>query len=73
MDITLLIPLQQMAYLPFCATIITLTVVERRNPILTEPSADTVLLVSYIPNSWIAWGTNNLRCCSCLPLQNPCS
>ncbi|KAG9949567.1 hypothetical protein KCU85_g4286, partial [Aureobasidium melanogenum] len=51
MDITLLIPLQQMAYLPFCATIITLTVVERRNPILTEPSADTVLLLLAIAES----------------------
>lgn len=46
MNIPLLTSLGQMFYLPFCAVIIILTVVERRNPILTEPSADMVLLVS---------------------------
>lgn len=50
MNIPLLNSLQQMAYLPFCATILALTVVERRNAVLTESSADIVLLVSYIPD-----------------------
>lgn len=47
MVIALLITLQQLVYLPFCAVIIGITVVERRNPILTESSADMVLLVSW--------------------------
>lgn len=51
MNVTLLISLQQITYLPYCAMIIAMTVVERRNPILIESSADKLLLVSCISTS----------------------